>query len=847
MPFDTWTPREKPRAVPGTGVAKQERAIAVPLGDGQEQRVGDGLPHRRETWTLIWTAISNTDADLIEAFARLKGFVTPFWFSPTPTRALKRYTFTSFNRTNVAGHLDAIQIGIKTALDVEALAGPEPEPPPEPADELTIEHLTIAVSFGEIGFTHVMMAEAAQPAFMFGEVVFEFEALDALLIDFMSGLLDPRIAFSRGSTGYFRNADGFLHQATLDQPRFDYGYELDAPPSQRGLLIEGAIAQLAQHTNDFTQTVWTKSSITAALDEVGPDNTSNSASSLLATGANGTADQAITSANGSHSFSPYLKRLVGSGTIEISLDGGTTYTSVSLTSSWKRFSITQVVTNPTLRIRIATSGDKVAVWCAGCEARARASSPMPRGSAAFSRSADVATITGFDFSDFFVDGPGTLFVRFDQPVTNHLSSKAVLSISDGTTSEDFIIFSSAVGDGIGRLQIHDGASLVTNLATSAPTPGAPERHIMTWRDTPSFRAAGAANGDSVGEDLSGSLPTVSRMTFGATGSGSSPAYGYLQRVQYWNSEFSDAVMELRTTPSFTPPAGANLFLTTTSPIVAVTGRLTITPPAAQAAISATAPAVLSTTVVHIGSASNPADNGTATEPAVVAVTPPAGMQAGDLVILIGHLRTAFSTNIDISEQGGQVWHGVERVQFLTQQSMALYYCEFNGTWSADPSIDFQSVGGVQPGSVYMHVFRGPAGRQWVRNLALAGTEQTNAAAPFTVTIGSVTPSGSNPTVTLAGWLTQNIRTFSNLAGPSWSRTGSTQYRNTGAGVAHTASFAHRIQAAAGATGAVSQDASNTFTGTTFTFSISAVATTKLMIVPGGQRVLTTSAPNVVVS
>lgn len=119
MPFDTFEPREKPRAVPGTGVSIKHRILLSEFGDGYEQRPGDGVPTRYEEWKLVWTAIPNEEADLIEAFFETKGFHVPFWYRPVSTRPLKRYWFTAFERTHVTGHLDAIRAALKTSLEPE--------------------------------------------------------------------------------------------------------------------------------------------------------------------------------------------------------------------------------------------------------------------------------------------------------------------------------------------------------------------------------------------------------------------------------------------------------------------------------------------------------------------------------------------------------------------------------------------------------------------------------------------------------------------------------------------------------------------------------------------------------
>lgn len=89
-----------------------------------------------------------------------------------------------------------------------------------------------------------------------------------------------------------------------------------------------------------------------------------SAHSLLtATGANGTCLQAITSSSAARVTKFWLARETGSGTVEITQDNGSTWAAVSLTSDPQPFNIAAAtLANPTIGIRIVTSGDAVRLY-----------------------------------------------------------------------------------------------------------------------------------------------------------------------------------------------------------------------------------------------------------------------------------------------------------------------------------------------------------------------------------------------------------------------------------------------------------------------------------------------------
>lgn len=159
------------------------------------------------------------------------------------------------------------------------------------------------------------------------------------------------------------------------------------------ILPEPAATNLALRSNDFTNASWTKSNLTAAMTATGPDNVANSASTLTATAGNATALQAITSGSASRLTSVYIKRRTGTGNIDLTQDNGSTWTTQTVTSSWTRVSIVAVTsTNPTVGIRIVTSGDEVDVWCYQHETGTAATSPIITYGAAVTRAADNITL-----------------------------------------------------------------------------------------------------------------------------------------------------------------------------------------------------------------------------------------------------------------------------------------------------------------------------------------------------------------------------------------------------------------------------------------------------------------------
>ena len=182
-----------------------------------------------------------------------------------------------------------------------------------------------------------------------------------------------------------------------------YGLRFDYDPATlaaRGLLIEESRTNAALYSNDFTNAVWVKSNttdITAALDQTGIDGVANSASSLLCNVANGTVLQSITLASSARAQSAIIKRLVGSGTISMTMDGGTTWRDITsqISSSWATAAIaSQTLANPQVGFRMATAGDKIAVQYFQNENGAFSTSTIPTEAAAVTRAADIVKLSG---------------------------------------------------------------------------------------------------------------------------------------------------------------------------------------------------------------------------------------------------------------------------------------------------------------------------------------------------------------------------------------------------------------------------------------------------------------------
>ncbi len=151
--------------------------------------------------------------------------------------------------------------------------------------------------------------------------------------------LDPRISFASASTATY--------------------YGTQTAKAEENLLIR---------SQDYSAT-WTVTNLTPVTGKTAPDATST-ATEFTASAANAVLTQGYTAIAGSYTFSVFLRRVTGSGDIQIAADNGTWTTKV-ITGTWARYDVTQTVAagSKTAGVRVVTDTDAIEVWGAQLEQR----------------------------------------------------------------------------------------------------------------------------------------------------------------------------------------------------------------------------------------------------------------------------------------------------------------------------------------------------------------------------------------------------------------------------------------------------------------------------------------------
>jgi hypothetical protein len=349
-----------------------------------------------------------------------------------------------------------------------------------------------------------------------------------------SGAVDFDV--TRATTAYRTNASGLLESVASGVPRLDYTG--GGCPS---LLVEPAATNLALQSRDLTNIVWIKVNATASKTAIGADGVASGATTLTASGASGTVLQTIVSASSSRIFSAYVRRRTGTGTVQITQDNGTTWTAITLTASYQRFSSpTGTITNPVFGFRILTSGDEIDVDFTQQETGAVATSAIPTVAATATRNADVISKTGV--SGFIGQTEGTIYAEVD--LINWGTNLRLLSISDGSVNNHITLTKGASANTL-RIISRLSNVLQVSIQSSALTGNI-------------FKVAAAyanndfvlyVNGVQIGTNTSAGVPLCSNVILGSSeaGTGTSVLNDRIRAAAVYTTRLSNSELATLTT------------------------------------------------------------------------------------------------------------------------------------------------------------------------------------------------------------------------------------------------------------------------------------------------------------
>ena len=366
-------------------------------------------------------------------------------------------------------------------------------------------------------------------------------------------------------------------------PRFDYDPVTLAP---RGLLIEEARTNIVTYSEQFDNAAWTKVGLTVTANATAsPDGTVGA--DKLAEDATAAAHQTYTnpiaiSAGSTYTYTVYAKQAernwisisawdtserftwfnLANGTIGTNTVGNTA-TITPVGNGWYRCTVTRTVssantygqffvsTNDNVVNYAGTAGSGLYIWGAQLEAGSFATSYIPTVASTVTRNADVATMTGTNFSSWYNQSAGTFVIGLT-PRGGPTGGANVrfLEVNDGTTtSRNPLMFASAAGAAFTQYRVA-GADQA-NLSSSTS--------YYAANSTITIGAAYAANdfatsfsGGAVTTDTSGSVVTnASELDIGyaRSGAGTEIFCGHVRAIAYFNTRLPNAQLQTLTAPS----------------------------------------------------------------------------------------------------------------------------------------------------------------------------------------------------------------------------------------------------------------------------------------------------------
>jgi len=255
---------------------------------------------------------------------------------------------------------------------------------------------------------------------------------------------------------------GLVASVASGIPRLDY-YTSGGVTGCPALLVEPAATNLVLHSRDLANAVWSGTNVTTAKNAVGADGVASGATTLTATAASGTVLQSLSHGSFTRVFSAYVRRVTGTGAIQMTTNGGTNWTTVTISSLYTQVACAaQTVASGTVGFRMAVSGDVIEVDFTQGEVGPVATSPIPTTAGTGSRSADVISVTGA-VSGSIGQTEGTIYME----VAVYSTNKELFSISSGGVNGEAIRIQTNSDGKLGAIALVSNSQVITTSSINA--------------------------------------------------------------------------------------------------------------------------------------------------------------------------------------------------------------------------------------------------------------------------------------------------------------------------------------------------------------------------------------------
>ena len=409
----------------------------------------------------------------------------------------------------------------------------------------------------------------------------------SLYLDFISSnTLDPRITFTRASSGTYFDSAGVLQTAATNAPRFDYN---PSTLAAQGLLIEESRTNSIRNNTMVGATIGTPGTvptnwivtnvlngISRSVTAIGVEDGINYIDIRYFGTASATSGHAITTesttqvvaATGqSWTGSVYVKLIAGSlanlvlvnrvngrdaGGVNLETlgTGNLTPTNAALrtqravsSGTFANASTVRATQQLSLSYNAGAVVDvTIRVGMPQLELGAFATSVISTTTAAATRAADVANMTGTNFSNWYNQSEGTFYSVW--VLGGDITAAAVYQADDGIGTNLIRNRYAAAGTSNDNAVIVGGSNQAILSATNNLTLYTKYTNAMAYKANDFARSS---NGGAIIADTTGSVPAaLSRLLIG-NDSGTSYLGGHIQQIAYYRSRLSDAQLQSITT------------------------------------------------------------------------------------------------------------------------------------------------------------------------------------------------------------------------------------------------------------------------------------------------------------
>jgi hypothetical protein len=376
----------------------------------------------------------------------------------------------------------------------------------------------------------------------------------SLDLDFTQEELDPRITFSRGSIGTRVNRNRLIETVAANQPRFDYD---PVTGECKGLLIEESRINSLLYSQDFSNASWIISGLSFSYNNViGLDGTTTASTfTAISTNTLNAIYQNFTcTASTTYTFSFYVKL----GTLPVSSYKIAVYNNTALSfiaadvvptqtlssNSWTRVSYTFTTPVGCVSARVypyrndnrTQNNGTFYLWGAQLETGSFPTSYIPTSASTVTRSAELAEMTGTNFSSWYNQTEGTFVFDGTLPfITNDTVGRVPYGVSNGFNfSNSMYVAKTSTSLALSFSIINNNVAQTTG--TSLPNMTSSRFKVASAVADKNIYSCGYGGTVNKHSRPSAAIPTVNRLTLGRepwNGSALNPIIGHITRFTYY--------------------------------------------------------------------------------------------------------------------------------------------------------------------------------------------------------------------------------------------------------------------------------------------------------------------------